>query len=157
MSLRWTTSSTSATVFREALLTIPEDPLARYNLGRALLRAGQREAGVRELEKFRETEGLERDIERLQRLRRTLPADAAVCLRLAELLEGRGKLAEAAAELGQFVDLEPGVPSVWLGLARLSWKSGNAESTRAILKAAIEANPKAPELRVELARIQAQR
>ena len=105
---------------REAVALAPEDPLARWQLARALRKGGQADAAKAELEAFRTIEHVVRVTERLERLVHRSPGDVELRLRLASERVKAGEREAARAELEQVLRLAPGEPRAAALLAELS-------------------------------------
>ncbi len=121
--------------WRKALDANPDEPLARRNLGMALmLSGGNREEADRHLQRAAELEA--RSAVRLD------PARATAWNDLGVLLLRYGKVEEAIAEFRRAVSLEPGCAAARSNLGTALARTGVREEAAAELSKALEIDPR---------------
>jgi protein O-GlcNAc transferase len=152
--------------FRQWLTVAPGDPVAQTNLGNAVRQQGRLEEaealyraalaapaaygpaklflGGLLVETARPAEALPL----LEQAATETPASAEPCMLLGAALEALGRYAEAETAYGEAVWRERGLEAAWCNLFELVKQRGDLARMREIVRDAIEALPRSPELRV---------
>jgi tetratricopeptide (TPR) repeat protein len=122
-------------VLQRAAAILPDDPVARFNLGVAFEKAGDEEAAIRELSEA-------------VRLRQDDPKTRAA---LGEALQARGRMAEALQQFDQAVRLQPESSRFRLSYATALQAAGRPDAAIDQFREAVRAQPDDPVAQNDLA------
>ena len=154
----------AATVFRDGLEAMPDDPVLRHRLGTALMMAGDAAGAVREFEatlavapEFEKAHfglavihGIEgrhdAAITRYEAALRARPNYLEAILGLAEALRVTGRLEESQVQFERAVDMDPAFADAWIVRGVILAQLGRFQEARAWLERALLVHPNHPDI-----------